>query len=119
MYLLLSSLRVSERERESSPVLLSLSFIKQALESDWLLTTGLTVDSIELHKQPGACTAYANYSSVSAYSQRLTYLLAALLSSVVHDDGRVDEGAGGGHVLSQQAFDFVGAQTDRQIEELH
>lgn len=45
-----------------------------------------------------------------------TYLLAALLSPVVHDDGRVDKGASSGHVLSQQAFYFVGAQADRQIE---
>lgn len=49
----------------------------------------------------------------------LTDLLATLLSSVVHDDWRVDEGAGSGHVLSQQAFHFVGTQTDRQIEQLH
>ena len=48
-----------------------------------------------------------------------TYLFTALLSSVVHDDWRVDEGAGGGHILSQQAFHFVRTQTDRQIEELH
>lgn len=49
----------------------------------------------------------------------LTYLLTALLSSVVHDDWRVDEGAGSRHILSQQAFHLVGAQTDRQIEERH
>ena len=49
----------------------------------------------------------------------LTYLLAALLSAVVHDDGRVDEGAGSGHVLSQQAFHLVGPQAGRQIQELH
>lgn len=49
----------------------------------------------------------------------LTYFLAALLSSVVHDDGRVDEGAGGRHILSQQAFHFVRTQADWQIEELH
>lgn len=49
----------------------------------------------------------------------LTDLLTALLSSVVHDDWWVDEGAGSGHILSKQAFHFVRAQTDRQIEELH
>lgn len=49
----------------------------------------------------------------------LTDLLTTLLSSVVHDDWRVDEGAGGGHILTQQAFHFVRTQTDGQIEELH
>lgn len=49
----------------------------------------------------------------------LTYLLTALLSSVVHDDGGVDEGAGGGHVLPKQAFHFVRTQADGQVEELH
>lgn len=49
----------------------------------------------------------------------LTDLLAAFLSSVVHDDWWVDERAGGGHILSQQAFHFVRTQTDGQIEELH
>lgn len=49
----------------------------------------------------------------------LTYFLTAILSSVMHDDGRVDEGAGGGHILSQQAFHFVRTQADWQIEELH
>lgn len=49
----------------------------------------------------------------------LTYFLTAVLSSVMHDDGRVDEGAGGGHILSQQAFHFVRTQADWQIEELH
>lgn len=49
----------------------------------------------------------------------LTYFLTALLSSVVHDDGGVDEGAGSGHVLSKQAFHFVRTQADRQVEELH
>ncbi len=49
----------------------------------------------------------------------LTDLLAALLSSAVHDDRWVDEGAGSGHILSQQAFHFVRTQTDGQIKELH
>lgn len=49
----------------------------------------------------------------------LTYFLTALLSSVMHDDGRVDEGAGSRHILSQQAFHFVRTQADWQIEELH
>lgn len=49
----------------------------------------------------------------------LTNLLATLLSSVVHDDWRVDEGAGSGHILSQQAFHFMWTQADRQIEQLH
>lgn len=49
----------------------------------------------------------------------LTYFLTALLSPVMHDDGRVDEGAGSRHILSQQAFHFVGTQADWQIEELH
>lgn len=49
----------------------------------------------------------------------LTNLLATLLSSVVHDDRWVDERAGSGHILSQQAFHFVRTQTDGQIEELH
>lgn len=31
----------------------------------------------------------------------LTYFLTALLSSVVHDNWGVDEGAGSGHVLSE------------------
>ena len=48
-----------------------------------------------------------------------TDLLTALLSSAVHDDWRVDKGAGSGHVVSQQAFHFVGPQTDGQVEELH
>lgn len=56
---------------------------------------------------------------VSVHSEELTNLLTALLSSVVHDDGRVDERAGGGHVLSRQAFHFVRTQTDGQIQELH
>lgn len=49
----------------------------------------------------------------------LTYFLTALLSSVVHDNWGVDEGAGSGHVLSEQAFHFVRTQTDGQVEELH
>lgn len=51
--------------------------------------------------------------------EALTYFLTALLSSVVHDNGGVDEGAGSGHVLSQQAFHFVRTQTDGQVEQLH
>lgn len=49
----------------------------------------------------------------------LTYFLTALLSSVMHDNGWVDEGTGSGHILSQQAFHFVRTQTDWQIEQLH
>lgn len=60
-----------------------------------------------------------NMVALSKMRVRLTDLLTALLSPAVHDDWRVDEGAGGGHVLSQQAFHFVGTQTDRQIEQLH
>lgn len=37
----------------------------------------------------------------------------------MHDNGWVDEGAGSGHILSQQAFHFVRTKTDGQIEELH
>lgn len=37
----------------------------------------------------------------------------------MHDNWGVDEGAGGGHVLSEQAFHFVRTQTDGQVEELH
>jgi len=37
----------------------------------------------------------------------------------VHDDRRVDERAGGGHVLFQQAFQLVRAQADGQVEQLH
>lgn len=49
----------------------------------------------------------------------LTNLLAALITSVVQKNGRVDEGAGGGHVLSQQAFHFVRTKTDREIQKFH
>lgn len=55
----------------------------------------------------------------SRTADALTYFLTALLSSVVHDNWGVDEGAGGGHVLSEQAFHFVRTQTDGQVEELH
>jgi hypothetical protein len=48
-----------------------------------------------------------------------TYLLGALLSSGVHDDGRVDEGTLGGHVVFQKVFLLVGAQADGQIQQLH
>lgn len=49
----------------------------------------------------------------------LTYFLTTLLSSVVHDDWWVDERASIGYILSQQAFHFMGPQTDGQIKELH
>lgn len=49
----------------------------------------------------------------------LTYLFAALLSSVVHDYWGVDERTGGGHVLTRQTFNFVGPQTGWQIEQLN
>lgn len=55
----------------------------------------------------------------SRNADALTYFLTALLSSVVHDNWGVDEGAGSGHVLSEQAFHFVRTQTDGQVEELH
>lgn len=49
----------------------------------------------------------------------LTYFLRTLLSSVMHDNGGVDERAGSGHILSQQAFHLVRTQTDGQVEKLH
>lgn len=55
----------------------------------------------------------------SRIAEALTYFLTALLSSVVHNNWGVDEGAGSGHVLSQQAFHFVRTQTDGQVKELH
>ena len=48
-----------------------------------------------------------------------TNLLVALVVSVVQKDRGVDERAGGGHVLSQETFDFVRTQTERQVQELH
>lgn len=55
----------------------------------------------------------------SRNAQALTYFLAALLSSVMYDNWGVDEGAGSGHVLSQQAFHFLRTQTNWQVKELH
>lgn len=55
----------------------------------------------------------------SRNADELTYFLTALLSSVVHDNRGINEGAGSGQVLSKQAFHFVRAQTDGQVEELH
>lgn len=48
-----------------------------------------------------------------------TYFLVALVSTVVHGDGRVDEGALARQVLAQETLHLVGPQTHRQVQQLH
>lgn len=48
-----------------------------------------------------------------------TDLLAPLLPAAVGDDGRVDEGAFGGHALAQQALHFLRPEAGGEVQQLH
>lgn len=48
-----------------------------------------------------------------------TDLLVPLLPTAVGDDGRVDEGALGGHVLTQQAFHLLWPEAGGEVQQFH
>lgn len=48
-----------------------------------------------------------------------TDFLVPLLPTAVGDDGRVDEGALGGHVLTQQAFHLLWPEAGREVQQFH
>ena len=48
-----------------------------------------------------------------------TYFLVPLFSTVVCDNWRVDEGALGRHVLTQQAFHFLWPEAGGKVQQLH
>lgn len=62
---------------------------------------------------------WAGAAKLKSQEEGPTDLLAPLLPTAVGNDGRVDEGALGGHVLTQQALHFLRPEAGREVQQFH
>lgn len=62
---------------------------------------------------------WAGAAKLKSQEDGPTDLLAPLLPAAVGNDGRVDEGALGRHILTQQALHFLRPEAGREVQQLH